>query len=279
MKGEIARKVRHLRKKNALTQAELSKSICTQAQISNIEKGVLNPSSITLFHIAQRLNVDMNYFFENQLEHAHCSQTTKDQIRLDAMKGEYENVREQLEVANLSSDDPFSLWHEALCAHYTNQATEEAIAKLKKAYDKEETMCNKLYMLADLGAIYDQVGMEEDAYHCFQTLLHRLDEQSPHVHYVSLYIRAYLGNAEYLFKKGNYAEAEHYCLAGEQMCLDYQVLIGLAQFFFIYGQCLLKRFHYHDARIYLKKAKKLLYIEKNRVKMDQIDALLALCRT
>ncbi|GAF24093.1 hypothetical protein JCM19047_3965 [Bacillus sp. JCM 19047] len=61
--------------------------------------------------------------------------------------------------------------------------------------------------------------------------------------------------------------------------MDYQVLIGLAQFFYIYGQCLVKRFQYDDARIYLKKAKKLLYIEQNRVKMDQIDELLALCRT
>ncbi|MED4127108.1 helix-turn-helix transcriptional regulator [Shouchella miscanthi] len=279
MKGEIARKVHHLRKKNALTQAELSKGICTQAQISNIEKGILNPSSITLFHIAQRLNVDMNYFFDHQLEPAHCPQTTKDQIRLDAIKGEFQKVQEQLIAANLAQDDSFCLWHEALCAHYVDRATEEAISKLEKGYNKADTTSNQFFMLADLGSIYAQAGMEENAHHCFQTLLHRLDEQSPHVQYVPLYIRAYLGNAQYMFKKGEYAEAEYYCVAGEQMCLDYQVLIGLAQFFYIYGQCLVKRFQYDDARIYLKKAKKLLYIEQNRVKMDQIDELLALCRT
>ncbi len=63
MKDEIAKRVQRLRKDAAMTQMELSRGICTQAQISNIEKGHLNPSSLTLFQISQKLNVDMNYFF------------------------------------------------------------------------------------------------------------------------------------------------------------------------------------------------------------------------
>lgn len=54
--------MRDLRKMAGLTQQELSRDICTQAQISKIENGEEYPSSITLYKISKRLGVDVNYF-------------------------------------------------------------------------------------------------------------------------------------------------------------------------------------------------------------------------
>ncbi|GAF12151.1 DNA-binding protein [Bacillus sp. JCM 19045] len=119
MKDEIAKRVQRLRKDAAMTQMELSRGICTQAQISNIEKGHLNPSSLTLFQISQKLNVDMNYFFV----HSDAHQFTQLENRMNAIRacvhaGDYPEVRLRLrqefnlDKVDLDQSRPFVLWHE-----------------------------------------------------------------------------------------------------------------------------------------------------------------------
>ncbi|MBR8644357.1 helix-turn-helix transcriptional regulator [[Brevibacterium] frigoritolerans] len=54
--------MKELRKQIGLSQEELATGICTQAQISKIEKGDVYPYASTLYLISQRLGVDVNYF-------------------------------------------------------------------------------------------------------------------------------------------------------------------------------------------------------------------------
>ena len=60
----IGQRIRELRKSLKLSQEELAEGICTQAQISKIEKGDVYPYANTLYLISQKLGVDVNYFFE-----------------------------------------------------------------------------------------------------------------------------------------------------------------------------------------------------------------------
>jgi len=60
----VGEKIKELRKQMGLSQKELSHNICTQAQISKIEKGEVLPLSSTLYLISKRLGVDVNYFFD-----------------------------------------------------------------------------------------------------------------------------------------------------------------------------------------------------------------------
>ena len=60
----IGQRIRELRKSLKLSQEELAEGICTQAQISKIEKGDVFPYANTLYLISQKLGVDVNYFFE-----------------------------------------------------------------------------------------------------------------------------------------------------------------------------------------------------------------------
>jgi len=56
----IARQVAELREKHHLTQLELAnKTGLPQAQISRIERGVINPTSATLAKIAEALGADL----------------------------------------------------------------------------------------------------------------------------------------------------------------------------------------------------------------------------
>ena len=65
MGNAIGNKLKQLRKQRGFTQKELANGICTQAMISNFEKGDSSPSSLVLFQLAERLQVDINDFFAN----------------------------------------------------------------------------------------------------------------------------------------------------------------------------------------------------------------------
>lgn len=60
----IGDKIKNTRKSLGITQNELSRDICTQSQISKIEKNEIIPSSEILFQISKKLNVSMDFFFD-----------------------------------------------------------------------------------------------------------------------------------------------------------------------------------------------------------------------
>lgn len=60
---EIGKKISELRNEMTLTQEEVAEEICSQASISLIEKGELDPNATILYQIAKKLGVDVNYFF------------------------------------------------------------------------------------------------------------------------------------------------------------------------------------------------------------------------
>ncbi|UTR04587.1 helix-turn-helix domain-containing protein [Alkalihalobacillus sp. LMS6] len=279
MKGEIARKVQFLRKRESLTQAELSKGICTQAQISNIEKGVLNPSSLTLFHIAQRLKVDMNYFFYQQLDYPTHSQVIQNNLRLLALKEDFQAIRDQLNTLHETNEDPFALWHEALCLYYLDGSYEKAIEQLSKAYENS-TMAKRyqLNMLSDLGFMYVQLNIFEEAFFCFDTLSQELNKQDGNVECKRLLICANLGKAYVLFSTHQYGEAEECCLVGEGLCIDYKILAGLSELFDLHGKSLLKRGEYTKAYAYISKARNVYAIENKQEEMAKMEALLTVCQ-
>lgn len=61
--------LRNIRKRAGFSQKELASGICSQAQISKIEKNIEIPSALILNEISKKLGVDMNYFFEIQQSH------------------------------------------------------------------------------------------------------------------------------------------------------------------------------------------------------------------
>ena len=64
----LAEKLRLKRKELGLSQQSLAKGICEQSQISKIERGSFMPSAELLFKLSQRLEVPLDYFFNEQIE-------------------------------------------------------------------------------------------------------------------------------------------------------------------------------------------------------------------
>ncbi|HFI0960593.1 TPA: helix-turn-helix domain-containing protein, partial [Streptococcus suis] len=63
----LATRLRSRRLELNLSQAELAKGICEQGQISRIEKGKYNPGAELLYRLSLKLNVPMNYFFDESI--------------------------------------------------------------------------------------------------------------------------------------------------------------------------------------------------------------------
>ena len=66
MQQEIGNRLKALRKRNGMSQAELAgKSGVSAGLLSQIERGMVAPSVVNLYHIASALNVDISYFFSD----------------------------------------------------------------------------------------------------------------------------------------------------------------------------------------------------------------------
>ena len=62
------REIQIEKKELRLSQQTLAEGICEQSQISKIERGHFIPSADLLFKLSQRLEVPLDYFFNEQIE-------------------------------------------------------------------------------------------------------------------------------------------------------------------------------------------------------------------
>ncbi|MGE7873185.1 helix-turn-helix domain-containing protein [Bacillus paramycoides] len=132
--------IKELRKKKNISQSELCHGICSQSQISKIEKGIIYPSSILLYQLSERLGIDPNYIFaltQNKklkyVENVKC--VIRDCIKQKQYKELYEIVKKEKKENNFQSkeDKQFLIWHEAIAIFMVNSSTKTALNLLNNA--------------------------------------------------------------------------------------------------------------------------------------------------
>ncbi|WHT90927.1 helix-turn-helix domain-containing protein [Bacillus cereus] len=132
--------IKELRIKKNISQSELCHGICSQSQISKIEKGVIYPSSILLYQLSERLGIDPNNIFaltQNKklkyVENVKC--VMKDCIRQHQYKELYEIVTKEKNLNNfrMKEDKQFLIWHEAIAIYRVNNSIKTALTLLNNA--------------------------------------------------------------------------------------------------------------------------------------------------
>src|SRR5690554_6935845 len=110
-----------------MTQKELCEGICTQAYISKIENGSLAIAADILFMIAERLGVDVNYFYDTAApERMDYSLEVEVQARELVIHDDYKaleqmiNKEEQTPLMKNRRFKQFILWHKALVKRYNH---------------------------------------------------------------------------------------------------------------------------------------------------------------
>ncbi|TKI99596.1 helix-turn-helix transcriptional regulator, partial [Bacillus wiedmannii] len=132
--------IKELRVKKNISQSELCHGICSQSQISKIEKGMIFPSSILLYQLSERLGIDPNNIFaltQNKrlkyVENVKC--VIRDCIKQKQYTELYEIVKKEKDenAFQTKEDKQFLLWHEAIAIFMVSRSTKTALDLLNNA--------------------------------------------------------------------------------------------------------------------------------------------------
>lgn len=251
---DIGKEVKRLRKISGLSQNDLSKGICTQAQISKIEKGQVIPLATTLFEISKRLGVSIDYFFSFSMnprfeyveEFFHF-------IRVAIKKKEYSVVSEMLKAEKQNPlfsknlfNQQFILWHEGICAYHLENDALKALKILNDALETTNNYKKKLYsereieILNSIGIIYLEIKKFTEAYNTFEKAI-KLFEELPYKDDYNILIRLLYNSAKSCTKLKKYDYSISKCQKG----------IGKSKE--IHSMYLLGELHFQIAYNYLKK--------------------------
>lgn len=152
-----------------LSQQTLAEGICEQSQISKIERGHFIPSADLLFKLSQRLEVPLDYFFNEQIEvksnlsnFKHLSARLLDDRNYDDLEYLYKIEVERSTFLTLE-DRTYLEWIKSIIDFYLYNLQFEAISYLENILSKvSSTTLIYLKVLNTLSNFYSLVGREED---------------------------------------------------------------------------------------------------------------------
>ncbi|WP_082196973.1 helix-turn-helix domain-containing protein [Bacillus sp. FJAT-27916] len=237
----IGQRIRELRKSLKLSQEELAEGICTQAQISKIEKGDVFPYANTLYLISKKLGVDVNYFFEiGSTPRIDYVNEVIRQLRLARRSWNFEDIER---IISLEEKNPLFtqnnrnlqmiLWHKAIYQHAVYEDSEKAREILWDAINKTHTNDKiwserEIELLITIGSIYADEGRQHES---LETLLQAL-EHIKQVVFISdntILPRLCYNLARVYAKDGNFEESIFYCKMGIKHCLEKDNLYPLGE--------------------------------------------------
>ncbi|HDX9646627.1 TPA: helix-turn-helix domain-containing protein [Bacillus cereus] len=262
--------IKELRIKKNISQSELCHGICSQSQISKIEKGVIYPSSILLYQLSERLGVDPNNIFaltqNKKLKYIdNVKFVIKDCLKQKQYKELYEIVKKEKDGKNFQSkeDKQFLLWHEAIAVFEVNRSIKTALNLLNNAL--KLTLTNVDFLsereidIMQTMAIFHGENKEYEksitiSKRCL-TNFNKLD--FPRDKEIKLKIIFNL--AKTLTSTYQHEEAIKYLDKGIKLAINLNTLYLLGELFYLKGQCLLK-IKQHNVENVVYNWKKALFI-------------------
>ncbi|MFD2170272.1 helix-turn-helix domain-containing protein [Tumebacillus lipolyticus] len=238
----IGRVIKELRMQRSMTQKELSELICTQGQLSKIEKGEVIPNSSTLYELAGRLGVEISYIYEQaSSERSDYVTETFKIIRQAIRDRDYEKVSEIIraeknnQLFQAPASRQFLTWHEGIIAYYTERNVERSLQLLQEA--TEITHQSSVYterhceILNSIGIIHFEEEQYDKAIIHFQKALDLLS-QTPHEIDITIKIRILynLSKACHLLKR--YEKAIKYARQGIRACKRSEMMYLLGELYF-----------------------------------------------
>ncbi len=243
----IGQRIRELRKLMNLSQGELAKGICTQAQISKIEKGDVYPYASTLYLISERLGVDVNYFFDigttPRLDYV------QEVLRQLTLARRNSNYKEMEQIVKTEEKNPLFqqnnknfqvlLWHKGICQYMLHKDSKSAIDTLTKAialthYTDKVWSEREIEVLLSIGSVY----FEEKEYKKSLKVYFEAKEylhQLPFINDHTLLCRLYYNIARSLTRLEKYNDSIKYCREAVRWCIEKDNLYLLGELHYHIG--------------------------------------------
>ena len=275
--------IKELRIKKNISQSELCHGICSQSQISKIEKGVIYPSSILLYQLSERLGIDPNNIFaltQNKklkyIENVKC--VMKDCIRQHQYKELYEIVTKEKNLNNfrMKEDKQFLIWHEAIAIYRVNNSIKTALTLLNNALKITVTnidfLTEREIDIMQTMAIFHAENKEyKESINILKRCLNNFDKLDfPRDKEIKLKIIYNL--AKCLNYTYQYAEAKKYIDKGIKLAINLNTLYLLGELYYEKGSNLLKieQFNKEEVADNMKKALFIFELTQNEKKLQII---------
>ena len=275
----LAEKFRIKRKELGLSQHVLAEGICEQSQISKIERGHFVPSADLLFKLSQRLEVPLDYFFNEQIEvksnlsnFKHLSARLLDDRDYDDLEYLYKIEIDRNTFLPLE-DRMYLEWIKGIIDFYKLNLQNEAISSLERVLSKVSSK-NLIYLkvLNTLSNFYSLVGREQD-YEANYSLLMEL-YQTKNLEYQEFlfgYIRVRYNYAHYLVSKEKYNEALQEALETIELCKERQTSYQLAPLLILVGNAGAQFLDKEQVKNYYIEARELCKIYNNPLMLMKIE--------
>lgn len=262
--------IKELRIKKNISQSELCNRICSQSQISKIEKGKTYPSSILLYQLSERLGIDPQNIFaltQNKrikyTENVKC--VIKDCLKQKQYKELYEIVKKEKNLNNFQTKEEkqFLIWHEAIAIFEVNRSTKTALTLLNHALNLTVTNVNCLSEreidIMQTMAIFHGINKEYEksitiSKRCL-TNFNKLDFPRDK----EIKLKIILNLAKTLASTYQHEEAIKYFDKGIKLAINLNTLYLLGELFYLKGQSLLK-IKQHNVEDVVYNWKKALFI-------------------
>ncbi|SES05380.1 helix-turn-helix domain-containing protein [Salipaludibacillus aurantiacus] len=249
MEFNIGGRIKDLRVYRNLSQKELAIGICSQAMISKIEKGGNQPSADVLYQIADRLGVDINYFFgmSESPTHDYVDMVLKE---LDKAIRQT-NYKEALDLVAIEKHNPLFktphlqqilLWREGICTLHLSGKSDRALRKINQALNLSTTAANlhsevelkilntKAILLAINHQLDDSENVVTDLINYIETAPNTIDPK--------IMINIYFNASKNSINKKAYEEAMTRSARGIAICINNELLYLLGELYFQKGKSL-----------------------------------------
>lgn len=240
----LASRLKNRRKELKLSQKELAEGICKQGQISRLENGEFTPGSQLLYQLAKKLNVSMDYFFDEDISDENTDLTEFKKIaktfifnnNYESLQYIYELEKEKRYRLSLS-DKRYMDWIASLVDFYFYDKKEVAIERLEKILGSfHQGDINYLRMSNTLFNFYAETEnlarftfIKEDLVEIFKQLkLNTIEE-------LELTIKFNYNLGRYYWLQGNIELAIKQVTTTIKLCKDYQTTYLLAHLFLLLG--------------------------------------------
>ncbi|HFI0292542.1 TPA: helix-turn-helix domain-containing protein [Streptococcus suis] len=275
----LSEKFRLKRKELGLSQKTLAEGICEQSQISKIERGHFMPSADLLFKLSQRLEVPLDYFFNEQIEvksnlsnFKHLSARLLDDRNYDDLEYLYKIELERSTFLTLE-DRMYLEWIKAIIDFYQYDRKHEAISYLENILSKiSSNTLIYLKVLNTLSNFYSLVGREEDYEANYSHLIELYQTKNlDHQEFLFGYIRVRYNYAHYLVSKEKYNEAMQEALETIELCKERQTSYHLAPLLVLVGNCGTQFLGKEQVKNYYIEARELCKIYNNPLMLMKIE--------
>lgn len=275
----LSEKFRLKRKELGLSQKTLAEGICEQSQISKIERGHFMPSADLLFKLSQRLEVPLDYFFNEQIEvksnlsnFKHLSARLLDDRNYDDLEYLYKIELERSTFLTLE-DRMYLEWIKAIIDFYQYDRKHEAISYLENILSKiSSNTLIYLKVLNTLSNFYFLVGREEDYEANYSHLIELYQTKNlDHQEFLFGYIRVRYNYAHYLVSKEKYNEAVQEALETIEICKERQTSYQLAPLLILVGNAGAQFLDKEEVKNYYIEARELCKIYNNPLMLMKIE--------